>query len=655
MTASIKYILICFFLYSQIVVLAQIRITTPINKNVAITPNNNDTVPKIKLKIPSKKATPILVGNINNYGDLFGSIYNSRIDFVEIFEGGKEFGAPSTSFSTKKNVSVYNKKPEWSAIVDWKKISRGIAYGKWQISTLPFTTKDVKDIYILADGVVKNNNADSVRFTINYKYPQPTKAVFTNVKATQIFGQINQVKTVPEKSSSSGRTRAEQLTVYNKAALEAATNDIKERKLYIRMLLFNENNQALEEYSNSIVVKESYVEFATPALTEEQKVANKYIEERNADLKNLRDDYVITNIKYHPYFSGDPAYTGCTVVAGYQAGMEKHWLATSIPIGTVLCPKKNDSDGWFEKVFKSVTEFVKAVVDGASKFYNETKNYLKDKFKEFNCGNGGLALANPASKLNKLAGDEACEFISNVAFEAGMAAVGLPPSIPNTDVLMDMAKGQIVDVMCDKIEAETGVPLPDEVRDELKKQLNKQIEKAKNEGTTSDGILKLKPHPLTLFKPVYMEFEITRISKNYNKQLRLPVSFSIVDNTTRDVTDYQKNVGSGLTTLTDQLYEYTTTTIPYIENVGDKVTIYATLTPQNDRYLHMDSKGGFKYFSSGQTYNQDYYHIYDDTYERLISTSRAFKYLYNKESITVFDIGLKKAANVNVAFATSNK
>ena len=168
----------------------------------------------------------------------------------------------------------------------------------------------------------------------------------------------------------------------------------------------------------------------------------------------------------------------------------------AFPIGTVLCPEPPKEKAWYEKAFNGTTGFITKTFDGAANFYNDSKNYLKEKFKEYNChADGTITVINPVSKLQELAGPDVCETLSGAAFDYGMAAVGIPPSLPTTDDLTKMAEGQIVDLACDKIELETGVPLPDEARQSIQKGFHDQIQSASNKGIVNAGIFNTKPDP----------------------------------------------------------------------------------------------------------------------------------------------------------------
>lgn len=91
----------------------------------------------------------------------------------------------------------------------------------------------------------------------------------------------------------------------------------------------------------------------------------------------------------------------------------------TVPAGTRLCPETYKGIGeaaWYE----SFWDFVKGAVNWISKAYESLKQAIVDVVGSIVCG-----------------GDETCKDVLMMGLNAGLAALGVPPSLPNFDQLMD--------------------------------------------------------------------------------------------------------------------------------------------------------------------------------------------------------------------------
>jgi hypothetical protein len=100
-----------------------------------------------------------------------------------------------------------------------------------------------------------------------------------------------------------------------------------------------------------------------------------------------------------------------------------------------LCPPPEDK-AWYEELwetFKDYIDMLKTILDAVAKQYNNLKSTVASAV----CG-----------------GDPVCTLVVESGINAGMAALGVPPTIPNFDELMD--KG--IDYLATSLAEETGVP-----------------------------------------------------------------------------------------------------------------------------------------------------------------------------------------------------
>jgi hypothetical protein len=526
----------------------------------------------------------------------------------------------------------------WSKKVAWKRFPAGTVYGRWEIAIQPFPPgNDPNFTGLVRSGLVPTNGIDSVYFDLAYT-DDTQMAKPTSGPLSVRPGHIGTVKPVavtqPGQRPSQTGNQAPITSALDKSLLSKFASTIKgERTFYIRIVPLDANKNPLGKISNDITLKENFYEWK-PAPQQHY----------------LNSDYTITAVKYVPVHQPDPNFANCAIVTGYNGQptdpFAKSFIA-AFPVGTVLCPQPPKDKAWYEKAFDGVTGFVQKTIDGAANFYNETKGYLKKKFKEFNCNaNGTINVVNPVTKLQEVAGPEVCEAISGAAFDYGMTAVGLPPSLPNTDDLALMAEGQIVEVACDKIEKETGLPVPDDVRAKLQKEFHDNVVAQSNKGTVNAGFLQVKPHPQGQFRPAYLEIEVTRTGNTASEKGL--VGFSVSDVTTRSIDAWSPVKKQNLPVdLKGNLFVDAYTSVPFLEKLGDKTTVYIVLKPQ-ESYVHTDKKTG----GIGSVQNSpplgEFHTPPTPTYQGL-TYSPGFQLLCNG-SVTQFSLGLKMASGVNTAF-----
>ena len=612
---------VLLFSFIQLVFSQSPVINNPVPKNIP-----PGTKPKIKpvtnnqqLKISSN----IVINAFNDYYSLLNFVVQNFRDPDRKDPGNITWELTNWQSDT---ISDQPGSKNWSRNLIWRKIPAMAVYGKWEISLLPFPPNDdAKFSGVIRSGLVETKGADSLFFTLNYTDVENNKLIIKRdaysannekpiLKNTTIPG--NQQRQPNEKSI------FKDIKINSSLISNFLSNNDEPRKFYIRIIPLDERKMSLRKISNDIVIQE----------------------DRNKAWKQpplaLYYDYVITDVKYVPVHFPDPNFQYCTIVTGYNdmyAPSFFQQMKDAFPIGRTFCPEPPEDKPWYEKVFNSVTGFIESTIDGAANFYNETKDYFKERFKDFACS----AVQGTSETVS-----DACDVISGAAFDYGMVAVGIPPTLPNSDDLTKMAEGQIVDLACDKVESETGIPVPDYAREQLRNQAHEFLTQQASKGTiNSGGYVNFKAHPLGQFQTAYLQVEVTRVSKK-SPQKGI-VDFSVSDYTSRTIKIYDdvKKKSEPLNVFFN-LFEKTTGYVPYLENIGDKTIVYIILKPQ-DSYAHYDVypnkiKGIRGYNSiqeipSGPTYEGKAY-------------SSGFQILCGGGSTTKFHLGLEKANAVNLVF-----
>jgi hypothetical protein len=167
-------------------------------------------------------------------------------------------------------------------------------------------------------------------------------------------------------------------------------------------------------------------------------------------------------VKYLPPDFADPNRWGCVVVTGYDESILVPGLfATNIiknnyPIGMEKCPKSwsGDNKPTVGSVLGDIFNGFKSLFNFVTGLYNDIKAWAIEQ----------VLLILPCEEFGA---EKACEDAVNMAVNAGMAAVGLPPSLPDLDQFAAAAKGELVDVIVETTIEQSGVPCVDACEDLL--------------------------------------------------------------------------------------------------------------------------------------------------------------------------------------------
>ncbi|MBS0381055.1 MAG: hypothetical protein JSR56_01370 [Proteobacteria bacterium] len=181
--------------------------------------------------------------------------------------------------------------------------------------------------------------------------------------------------------------------------------------------------------------------------------------------------YTIKLVEFTPPDFADPNRWGCVVVTGHKPGPPAGSfgsLQTRFPVGAQICPKAYRGEG---RHIDSVGDFITWAADGiTSAFdwvagaYNGLKAAVVNTILDVThaCDLIGVAGAGAGS---------ACRTIANAAADAGMLALGVPPSLPNFNQLVDQGIDGAVQFAADAVASQTGIPCTAGCQDLLRKGL----------------------------------------------------------------------------------------------------------------------------------------------------------------------------------------
>ncbi len=138
--------------------------------------------------------------------------------------------------------------------------------------------------------------------------------------------------------------------------------------------------------------------------------------------------------------------------------------------GDILCPKsyKGGSPKGFEALWEDVKGFVADAIDAVSSAYAAIKNGIVSI--------AGSAVCQFGSSDVK----DACQAALSVAADIGMAYVGVPPSLPNFDQLVELGKGEVATLAIDEVSRQTGVPCVGPCAEAIRQAVNEGFDQLAN-------------------------------------------------------------------------------------------------------------------------------------------------------------------------------
>ncbi len=231
------------------------------------------------------------------------------------------------------------------------------------------------------------------------------------------------------------------------------------------------------------------------------------------------DLYEIRLLSFAPPDFADPNRWGCVVIVKDDS------VFHSFKPGGTYCPdhfrgNKSDQITSVGQFFEWAGDGIVSAFDWVGGAYNGLKNAAV---------NAVLNYTHACDLMNAAGAGDECKAVANAAVDAGMMALGVPPSIPNFDQLVDQGVDGAVQLAADQVTEQTGVPCVGPCQDVLRQGLNSAAEQIKNAsfapGCVGDdeahahGFEKLclppgvqvRPAPHTIDIPPRAELEVKRM------------------------------------------------------------------------------------------------------------------------------------------------
>ena len=149
-----------------------------------------------------------------------------------------------------------------------------------------------------------------------------------------------------------------------------------------------------------------------------------------------------------------PDRWGCVTVTGHDANLLPA-IRESYPVGKSICPKPWRGDSGRVESFDEFVEWALDSFDWVGDRYDDLFELATNVLMEVSFCN---AISGAAEDAGAPGGAAVCKVVASAAVKIGASALGLPPTIPSYNELIDEGIDYAVDLAAEEIESRTGVP-----------------------------------------------------------------------------------------------------------------------------------------------------------------------------------------------------
>lgn len=335
-----------------------------------------------------------------------------------------------------QDISLAGEDPTLTVDLDWTTSAPDASYGRWQVSTEPFSD----DLNLFPNGLVQEGvvQKSQNRFTVDFKQ-------YFSQSGSSFWGDI--FDPVGDFFNSLNGEKKPLKTFWKGAPLT----------FYIRI----------------IPLKGGSPFSVQPTGTSSNTVTVHYLPSGEALAETAEPGgpvYETHIVEFVPYRAADPKYKACTVLTKDL----KFGFGNTMPAGTQSCGcpgvscsgggsscSLDDPGSWFTDcpadAVNAIGKGLNALYDFASNLYNDAKEFV------VNALSAGLCNEN---FLGAVMSEGTCKTLVNIGVNAGLAAMGLPPEIPNFEQLFNEGLEYAVASLASQI---TGFECDATCRDLLKK------------------------------------------------------------------------------------------------------------------------------------------------------------------------------------------
>jgi hypothetical protein len=189
-------------------------------------------------------------------------------------------------------------------------------------------------------------------------------------------------------------------------------------------------------------------------------------------------------VNQNPYYGIDPAQL---TLLGY----DQIW--TQVPVGGWVCPAPH-SGGYTPpdpSFVDQLSSWVGQGLDFVANAYNSLKGYIVQLADTLNPLCLQAKVGSAAIGQGQTTVDDVCHAVAEATVDAGLAFVGLPPSLPNYSDVVNASKGYLVEAAAQEFEAQTGLPCDDACKQVISSGLDATVAKiaqSQNDSACTDVV-----------------------------------------------------------------------------------------------------------------------------------------------------------------------
>lgn len=407
-----------------------------------------------------------------------GLITDTSADLVLRRDSG-EFHSVFTNFNVNWKTGDTNLK------FGWKSKRKDIVSAVWQVSDIRYAANlnDWKNPPgLLASGKSDVQTSDYgtifyVDLTMFAPKPPSNIKTISAMSSTNKSAIVNAMSLVDRKAGKDKKAnifiKAKTIPAVLKSKMEAEPLVLPQYVYYIRVVPLDKNGKCAGQPSNTVEIH--YGEFTPETVT-----IYADLEKKNRESLPPVAHPSVRILEYKPIQKqADNAHYRFIALQNWPPVMPMYKAGQHLD----FTPHASDKS-WWDKLgdfISDVVSFVSDAVNWVSKAYESIKQY---------------AVNLVASAL----GDWAKGPLM-MALDAGLVAIGVPPSLPNFSDLTNMGKDYLISAAADY----AGIP-----GDEAAKAVNAIVDKAKeNENGGGNPAVWLKPDPDAYYRPAYLMLEVS--------------------------------------------------------------------------------------------------------------------------------------------------
>lgn len=177
-----------------------------------------------------------------------------------------------------------------------------------------------------------------------------------------------------------------------------------------------------------------------------------------------------------------------------------------LPPGTTLHYLKSEPAGFWHEFFSLLTDIYSAVQNAYAGAKDAAVSFID---------------------YIPLIGDDARDYLkkaARIAIDYGLASIGLPPSLPNLDVLAEGSLEYVLRVAVDEALQQAGVPADSAAAQEITDRVTKEVAYGIEQGLEASFLATrqnpfhvdfLRLHPDALYEPAYIDVSVANYSEKY--------------------------------------------------------------------------------------------------------------------------------------------